>query len=257
MLEAVIFDLDNTLIDWRGSGENYLQTGLRALAPVHDYLETHGFILPSLEDFALVFQQARDQVWDDARGNGWFAPNLEHHFRKTFYLLGFEEDHVDFAILASLFDWQAVEGVELYPDAKQVLGKLRASGVNLGLLTNASYPMRLRDRELEALGIKDCFSVRIASSDVGEAKPNPLPFERILGEMGVDREKTVFVGDSLEQDIAGARNTGLRSIWVVRQRTMPSDGILSPMPDAAVFSLNAVLEVLDHWYPDWSDSKDG
>lgn len=251
MLEAVIFDLDNTLIDWSKDTGDWLETGKSALDPVHRNLVNDGFSLPPLTVFAETFHKARNQVWDAARRGGWFAPTLTHHFTRTLELLELPTEDVDYAELARLFNWQPVNGVPLYADAEEALVTIKDAGVKLGLLTNASYPMALRDKELEALGIIDYFDVRVATSDIGEAKPNALPFLTVLERLGIRREDAVYIGDSLEQDIAGARNVGMRAIWLIRERTLPKDGIIDPVPDAAVWSLTRALEILDIWYPNW------
>lgn len=251
MLQAVIFDLDNTLIDWRDTEMAWLETARHALAPVREYLASEGLTLPDPEGFLNTFIMARDQVWEDARTNDWFAPTLTHHFTRTLELLNLPSDDSLAGRMAERFEWGPVRGARLFDDARDSLVAIKRSGIRLGLLTNASFSMSLRDRELEVLGIRGLFDVRLASSDIGEAKPRPLPFLVMLDQLGSEKTSTVFIGDSLEQDIAGCQAVGIRSVWVAREQTVPHDGKITPRPDAIAFSLAQALEIIDIWYPDW------
>ena len=84
----------------------------------------------------------------------------------------------------------------------------------------------------------------IFSEDVGVAKPDPGIFRVLLDRTGVPAEDSAYVGDSLRDDIAGARRAGMHSIWLNRSGAPNTTGIV---PDAEVRSLAEVPDVLEVW----------
>jgi len=64
-------------------------------------------------------------------------------------------------------------------------------------------------------GIRSLFGVLVDSVDVGCTKPAPQIFQHALDALGVSAAKAIFVGDSLHRDMAGARDIGMRHIWLV------------------------------------------
>jgi len=67
----------------------------------------------------------------------------------------------------------------------------------------------------EDAGIRSLFSVLVDSVEVGCTKPAPRIFQHALDALGVSAAKATFVGDSLPRDMAGARDVGMRHIWLV------------------------------------------
>jgi putative hydrolase of the HAD superfamily len=61
----------------------------------------------------------------------------------------------------------------------------------------------------------------VTSADAGAAKPDPTLFRRALAVAGVDGAGAVHVGDSLENDVAGARAAGIRPVLVARDGATP------------------------------------
>jgi putative hydrolase of the HAD superfamily len=63
-------------------------------------------------------------------------------------------------------------------------------------------------------GIARYFDVLVDSACVGHRKPEPAIFHRALDALGVRPDSAVFVGDSLERDMAGARRVRIRHFWL-------------------------------------------
>jgi len=112
--------------------------------------------------------------------------------------------------------WSDPENFELFPDVKPLLDVLRASGCTVGLVSNT-------DRELAgfaaALGISADFA--LASCTHGRRKPCATIFAAALALGGAPRELAVMVGDSVDDDIAGATACGLRAVLVDRHGRFP------------------------------------
>ena len=110
-----------------------------------------------------------------------------------------------------------------------------------GILSNADddYLFPLLDR----LGLK--FPV-VHSSEMAQAyKPHPLPFHRILSELGVKPEESVYVGDNPFDDVLGAKSVGMGTVWINRnRRTRPED---LPEPDYEITGLDYLPGILERW----------
>ena len=123
-----------------------------------------------------------------------------------------------------------------YPDAVPVLTEI-SRGYQSALLTNGNAdPARY--------GLDRFLYPVVRASDEGVAKPDPEIFEILLERTGFTPEEAVYVGDSAEDDVVGARAAGVRSIWVNRTGSENTTGVL---PDAEVRSLTEVPGVLEEW----------
>ena len=111
------------------------------------------------------------------------------------------------------YDWKVVPGTEVFPDVFPALDALRSRGICLGVVTNSSQPMSLRDRELRQHGLLPYFpDCRLAAADVGYLKPHPRIFQCALERIGVAPDEAVFVGDNPIADIGGALGAGMRAV---------------------------------------------
>jgi HAD superfamily hydrolase (TIGR01662 family) len=117
--------------------------------------------------------------------------------------------------------WLASENFELYEDVLPVLDLLRERGVKIGLVSNTS-----RDLGAFVDHFKLPVDAWIWSGRHGKVKPSPSIFMVVLDELGVAPEAAVMVGDSLEDDVEGARALGMRAYLVDRDgRTESEDAI--------------------------------
>ena len=83
------------------------------------------------------------------------------------------------------------------------------------------------------------FEVILFSSEHGYIKPSPIPFQKARLALQVDSSQIVFVGDSLERDIGGAKGEGFATVWIsANQRRMGEGGI---QPDEIVRDLSELL----------------
>lgn len=117
-----------------------------------------------------------------------------------------------------------VEALEFmpYPDAAPAMRELRARGLRLIAASNwdCSLP-----EWLEGAGLWRLLDGAASSAAVGEAKPSPAVFRAALELAGVQASEAVHVGDSLGNDIEGARSAGIRAILVDRSGAPPPPGV--------------------------------
>jgi HAD superfamily hydrolase (TIGR01549 family) len=108
-------------------------------------------------------------------------------------------------------EWERHENFHLYEDALPALEELRRHGLRLGLISNGQRDLA----EFAAHHGLDV-DVTVGSTAHGRIKPHPSIFESALTELGVGVPEVVMVGDSLEDDVEGARALGIRAILVDR-----------------------------------------
>jgi HAD superfamily hydrolase (TIGR01549 family) len=112
--------------------------------------------------------------------------------------------------------WEAPENFELYEDALPVLDELRAAALRIGLVSNGIRDLTefVGHHRLEVDAIVD-------SRTHGRVKPHPTIFRAALELLGVAPAEAAMVGDSLEEDVEGARALGMRALLVDREDRHP------------------------------------
>jgi putative hydrolase of the HAD superfamily len=107
--------------------------------------------------------------------------------------------------------WEQSENFEVYEDVVPVLEELRSYSLKIGLVSNG-----IRDlSEFVAHHHLDVDAI-VDSRSHGWVKPHPTIFRRALDRLGVSPEEAAMVGDSLAEDVEGARALGLRAVLVDR-----------------------------------------
>jgi putative hydrolase of the HAD superfamily len=106
-----------------------------------------------------------------------------------------------------------------YPDVVPALRELRSAGWRLVIASN--WDCSLPDW-LAPLGLLELVDGVATSADVGAVKPDPAVFRRALELAGVPASQAVHVGDSLENDVAGARAAGIRPLLLARSGDPPA-----------------------------------
>lgn len=127
----------------------------------------------------------------------------------------------------------------LLPGAREVIAQL-SSHYTIALLTNGAPD--LQREKIEASGLKEYFKAIAVSGEHGIGKPRSEIFHRLLSELGVNADESIMIGNSLERDIAGARNAGIRSIWI---RVPGSEEHAEVIPDHTISALNEIPLILE------------
>ena len=249
-LEAVLFDLDDTLIDWSGVRGNWRDLEAARLGPVHRYLaeNAHGFSA-GLDQLIENYWQRTRNAWSRARVN-LRAPNMPELLMATLAELGAPRESLDADAILAVYNWDAVPGTAVYPDVPPTLELLRNHGLKTGIVTNASQPMWMRDAELRTHGLIDYFpDCRLSGADAGYLKPHPRIFKLALETLGTAAEDTIFVGDNPVADIGGAQAAGMRAIRRFHPRASLNGSLAKP--HQLLHSLAELPAILDAWHPDW------
>ncbi len=207
-IRAVLFDWGGTLVR-----DDSLVVTRPAGAVAHYARQTLSLALRD-SDFDQAFQTVLPAY---TPGQTLTAPRLDRLVDGAFRQLGWSLDAADIEECSRLFFEEATSTQELFDDARAVLASLRYRGYRIGVVTNAIFSGHLFLPRLTELGIAGYVDAVITSGDIGRGKPDPAPYRAALKLLGVDSHEAVFVGDSLDSDIAGARAAGMRSILVDRR----------------------------------------
>jgi putative hydrolase of the HAD superfamily len=128
----------------------------------------------------------------------------------------------------------------LFPDVLPTLTQLKTK-YQLGLVTNA-YRL-YAEAEIKMLGLDQWWDVVIMSSDHGISKPAPELFHLALEQLQVAPDEAIYVGDSIDHDVAGARNAGLKVVHIRREDLVADPS--QPLPDWSIRSLNELLSIVN------------
>jgi putative hydrolase of the HAD superfamily len=138
-----------------------------------------------------------------------------------------------------------------HEDALTVLRRIKDIGLKIGLISNTGMTPGVAFRQfLDQHGMLRYFDALTFSDEVKLAKPSREIFEMTLSELGVTPGESIHVGDHVKNDVTGAKQIGMKTIWIegFHEREDTSNPV--SQPDATVSSLGkvvpAVLELRGH-----------
>ena len=212
-LRAVCFDFDQTLGCYDPP-----HLGLYVLAA-----KEHGVELTEAQ-----FEGPLDDAWERWRtplGIDHSHATTEADFREVrrevhrarFVGAGVEDGPVLDSILERQLDMEMEpEYFRLYPDTRPCLDRLGALGLDVAIVSNHMWRL---PEVVAALGLGDLVRAVLTSARVGVRKPHPVMYEAVLRELGLpdhERDRVLFVGDSLTADVEGPRSFGMRGVLLDR-----------------------------------------
>lgn len=206
-LQAVLFDLDDTLVDHRGAS----RAGLEA------WIATLG--LDGGADDAVARWTALEVRHFAAyqRGETGFRDQRRARVRAFLPHLDLRTDAAaDDAFAGYLAGYQAAW--RAFGDARRAVQRAVRAGLRVGVLTNGDQAQqRLKVERVGLAPLLDAHDVPVlASSTLGAAKPTPAAYATACARLGVPPAATLMVGDSLVNDVRGAVRAGLRALLVDR-----------------------------------------
>ncbi len=238
-IDAVIFDLDNTLTDFMKAKEESIAAAVDAMIDV-------GLPVKRREAIDAIFAIYRDK-------------GIEHQRVFNFFLeqtVGRTDDRV---LAAAVIAYRRARDASLvlYPHANFVLNRLLKDGYKLAVVSDAPrFEAWLR---LTALGLQHAFDVVLTFDDTGFRKPAPEGFRMALQQLDVAADRAVVIGDWKERDILGGQNAGLHTVYARYgdQYSQYADKVMGqgPEPDYAVDDLLELLEVLAKFNAAAADGK--
>ena len=188
MIKAVIFDLDNTLVDFMSMKRQAVTAAINAMIDAGlglSVTQVQARIDAIYKERGIEFQNVFDQLLYDI-------------FQK-----------VDYKILsAGIIAYRRAREAALvpYPHVTMTLVALIKRGIRLAVVSDA--PGREAWLRLCYLDFHHLFDCVVTFEDTGERKPSPAPFLRALTMLKVTPEETIMVGDWAERDMVGCSPTG-------------------------------------------------
>lgn len=191
MIKALIFDLDNTLINRQKAFKEMLY---RVIGEYYN-------------DQELINQMVEDIIEYDYNGKN---PRIESFTKWV------NKYHVT-AITPEQFadNWANESGsvAYLYDDVRPTLTKLRER-YKIAVLSNGK-PLSQR-KKMKTIAIDDLLDYSLISGEYGIDKPDRRVFDYVCSQMNLKNEECVYIGDTYAIDVVGARNAGLETIYVSR-----------------------------------------
>ena len=227
-ITTISFDADGTLWDFEGVMRHALGC---TLAELHRLVPAAPDSL-SVETLIAIRNQIAEEQKD--RGLTHEAIRLKA-FKRTLQFIKSPDD--DLAIhLNTLYLKHRFEDIQLFDDVLPTLEALQG-GYMMGLLSNGNtYP--------ERCGLGGYFQFVVFAQDYGIQKPDPRLFEIAIGQAKCTKRQLLHVGDSFQNDIIGAKQAGVRSVWLNRQGINNEAG---QQPDFEISSLRELTKILENF----------
>ncbi|MFB0516124.1 MAG: TIGR02253 family HAD-type hydrolase [Candidatus Neomarinimicrobiota bacterium] len=192
-IKAVIFDLDNTLLDFMKMKDAAIRAAVDAMVEA-------GLMVVKEQAVAII-----KKIYDE---KGYeYQEVFDEYLRQA-------TGKVDYRYLASAivaYRRAREASLMLYPRVNMTLMTLAKMGLKLGVVSDA--PSREAWMRLCYLNLHHLFDAVVTFDDTGVQKPAPEPFYKICNLLGIKPEEALMVGDWPERDMVGARQVGMTTAF--------------------------------------------
>lgn len=235
---AVIFDYVGTLVNCKGYTIEASRENL------HKALVSEGFNVNKADflDAYIVshekYRKIRYEHYLEVTNAVWVSEAL--------CSLGFKVSSDDPRIKAALniFFKDFIDTLELRKGAKKLLLQAQKIG-DVGLISNFTYAPVIY-KSLKKVGINHFFKAIVVSEEIGHRKPSPNIFQNALTKLKIQSHEAVYIGDSPNEDIKGAKQSGLKTVFVPSQFNSLKDLMDSKQePDYIIEDLLTISERLN------------
>ena len=193
MIKAVIFDLDNTLLDFMNMKTMAVEAAV--LGMIEAGLQMDKDI--ACKRIFLIYES-----------KGWEYQEVFDEFIKE------ELNRLDYKILASgivAYRKAKEASLILYPNVNSTLITLSKWGLKIGVVSDA--PSREAWMRICSVNLHHIFDAVVTFDDTGMHKPSPEPFEKISALLDTPPENSLMVGDWPERDVIGAKKLGMKTAF--------------------------------------------
>ncbi|MFN8626492.1 MAG: HAD family hydrolase [Candidatus Binatia bacterium] len=240
---AILFDLFGTVVHFAARVPVAQAAGAPWRAAMQWLRQAAEEEVPQLgfEDLLTALMRVTEEIVRQRPPEYREVPSHER-FRRALSQLGVDTDGVRAAAeRLSLAHMAHLASLTILPEGHlRLLWKLGAR-YPLGLVSNFDHGPTAR-RVLDAHGLSSRFQTIVISDDFGRRKPHRSIFEAALQDLGASAEETLFIGDSLGDDVCGARNAHLRVAWLNPNREpAPADGVQPDYVIGCLADLNALV----------------
>ena len=193
MIKAVIFDLDNTLLDFMRMKTMAIDAALNGM------IEAGMLIQRST---------ARERIFEIYEEKGWEYQEVLDDFITE------ETGTLDYKILAGgivAYKKAKEASLILYPNVYSTLISLSKMGLKLGVVSDA--PSREAWVRICSVNLHHIFDAVVTFDDTGEHKPSPEPFNKVSKLLDILPQNLLMIGDWPERDVIGAKKLGMKTAF--------------------------------------------
>jgi putative hydrolase of the HAD superfamily len=221
MIKAIIFDIDNTLVDFMLLKERAVHAAIYAMQDAGLKI-SYDDALKRIDDIykreGIEYQQVFDQLLIDLYGK------------------------IDFKIISSgIVAYRTAREAALkpYPRVFPTLIELIKMGLKLAVVSDA--PSKEAYLRLSYLNFLHLFDVVITYDDTFEKKPSPLPFNLALKRLNLNANECLMIGDWAERDVVGAKAVGMKTVFARYGDTFNTQ---HPGSDYDIHDISELIEIV-------------
>lgn len=221
MIKAIIFDLDNTLVDFMLLKRAAVDAAVNAMIDA-------GLNLPA--------DEIKDRINKIYEAEGIEYQQVFDHMLKE--ILG----KVDYKIMsAGIVAYRRAREAALkpYPGVLPALIELMKMGLKLAVVSDA--PSKEAWLRLSYINFQHFFDVVITYDETRERKPSPVPFNMALNELGLRADECLMIGDWAERDMVGAKSVGMKTVFA---RYGDTFNTINPESDYDINSISEIIEIV-------------
>ncbi len=212
MINGVIFDVDGTLYDYAANDKI-------AMKCLCEYVRENLHV--EEEEFRKNYTEARRIVKTRLTDGG--ALHSRMLFMQTVLeLLGKNP----FCYVLDMYDiyWNNfLAGMKPFEGITEFITKLKGANKKISICTDMTS--QIQYRKINKLGLNNLIDFMVTSEETGMEKPAPIMFELALKKLNCPANQTAYFGDSLERDIIGAANVGIKPFWYIREKIVDDNNI--------------------------------
>jgi len=237
-IKAIIFDYVGTLVNCVGYSMDVSKEKLYKALLDEGFDTAKEQFMQAYSKAHEKYRKVRYEQFKEVTNAVWVAEALES--------LGFrvtpEDSRVKLAL--NVFFQDFIDALELREGAKKLLKQAKAK-CKLGLISNFTYAPVIYS-SLRQLRINNFFNTVVVSEEIGWRKPSCKIFNDALKRLQVQADQAVYIGDSPIEDMKGAKEAGLKTIFLPSQFNTLEDLVDSQQkPDCIAGDLISVLDNLD------------
>jgi len=223
VIKAVIFDLDNTLVDFMRMKEAAIDAAVDAMVDA---------------GLKMSKQEAKDQIYKIYQEEGIEYQRVFDRFLKE------QLGGIDYKIhAAAIVGYRRAReaALVLYPHVNMTLTELVKRGIKLAVLSDA--PRLQAWLRLCSLQLHHIFDFVLTFEDTGERKPSEIPFRKLLSLLKVAPSEALMVGDWPERDMVGAKKVGIKTVFARYGDTFATK---HSGADFEIDDISEILEIIDN-----------
>jgi YjjG family noncanonical pyrimidine nucleotidase len=225
-LKAIFFDADETLV-------NHKECEKQALIYLFENIG-----VDYKDDYQDIFRPLDHALWTNESYNGNSVSRKDIPvFRFELFFKKLNIDFNNYVKANDLFKVGLANSVALMENAEEIIKYLHTKDYMLCVVTNGL--IELQKPRVTNSEIGKFISYVIVSEEVGAHKPNPLIFNTLLERVCLNSSDVIMIGDSLKNDIQGAKNANIKTIWFNPKQQKNETDV---MPD---YEINNLLQIKD------------